>query len=229
MCSAHDNVVASNRGWMPVAGAAALILTIGLAGCKNKSREFADIVEEQQNQQLEATLAAEPAQATPDVPLVETPAPETPLVVAEPAPVPTQPAQIDADVQTPPTVLEAPVVVAEPPVRPPLVQITTRPGTVPLALTAAGQLRREWPLAVAYRPSGDVLAGPVYYPTVDQAPARPDWQSALLDAPEFVLNTVLLPVRAVITPPWAKLVYSPVNPAGFEVSEPILVAPAYLK
>ena len=72
-----------------------------------------------------------------------------------------------------------------------------------------GVLRRNWALATCLRPSGDVLAGPTYWPSVDRAFNRPNYINVWLEPGEFLWNTLLLPYRAVETPPWAAVVYSP--------------------
>lgn len=72
-----------------------------------------------------------------------------------------------------------------------------------------GEMRRPWPISVAARPSGDVAVLPTYYQQIDEKATRPDWQAAPLDLGQFMLNTLLLPVRMVQTPPWRESVYSP--------------------
>jgi hypothetical protein len=72
-----------------------------------------------------------------------------------------------------------------------------------------GVIRRNWPLSVTPRPSGDVLAGPTYWPNVDEAFHRSDSTNLWLEPLEFLANVALSPFRAIETPPWAKVVYSP--------------------
>jgi uncharacterized protein YceK len=69
-----------------------------------------------------------------------------------------------------------------------------------------GVLRRSWSLAVSPRPSGDVLAGPTYWPSVDEAFHRPNSTNIWLEPGEFLWNTLLLPYRVIDTPPWSKIV-----------------------
>lgn len=80
---------------------------------------------------------------------------------------------------------------------------------VVIRVAETGVLRRNWVLSVCPRPSGDVLAGPTYWPTEDDAFQRPNWVNLWLEPGEFVWNTLLLPYRVVDTPPWSKIVYSP--------------------
>ncbi len=72
-----------------------------------------------------------------------------------------------------------------------------------------GVIRRFWALSTCPRPSGEVLAGPTYWPSEDQAFRRPNWVNVWLEPGEFLWNTALLPYRVIETPPWAKIVYSP--------------------
>ena len=89
-------------------------------------------------------------------------------------------------------------------------QPTAFPHTrIVLRVAEAGVIRRNWALSVTPRPSGDVLAGPTYWPTEDDAFHRPNWVNLWLEPLEFVMNTALLPYRVVDTPPWSKIVYSP--------------------
>jgi len=72
-----------------------------------------------------------------------------------------------------------------------------------------GVIRRNWALAVCPRPSGDVLAGPTYWPTIDDAFHRSNSTNVWLEPGEFLWNTLLLPYRLIDEPPWSKVVYSP--------------------
>lgn len=83
------------------------------------------------------------------------------------------------------------------------------------------RLRRDWPVSVAYRPSGDVDAGNTYWPTIDEAPSRPEWLSGTLESFEFLFNLAAAPVRLFITrpAPWGGMIYSPIGPAAAEHEE----------
>jgi hypothetical protein len=78
-----------------------------------------------------------------------------------------------------------------------------------------GITRRAWSLAVCSRPSGDVLAGPYYWPSIDRAVHRPNSTNVWLEPGEFLWNILLLPYRAVDTPPWQKIAYSPDGGIGW--------------
>jgi hypothetical protein len=89
-------------------------------------------------------------------------------------------------------------------------QPTAFPQTrIVLLVADRGVIRRQWPLAVSPRPSGDTLAGPYYWPSTDEAVRRKNKINVWLEPLEFVYNTALLPFRAIATPPWSKMVYSP--------------------
>jgi hypothetical protein len=77
-------------------------------------------------------------------------------------------------------------------------------------------VQRDWPVSAAYRPSGDVPAGPVYWPSVVNYHETDDVMSALKQPIDFFFNTLLVPVRAVLTPPCTKIIYSEVGPPGKE-------------
>jgi hypothetical protein len=96
--------------------------------------------------------------------------------------------------------------------------IDTQPTAFPrsrivIRVAVAGVIRRNWALSVCPRPSGDVLAGPTYWPTVDDAFRRPNSTNIWLEPGEFLWNILLLPYRVVDTPPWSKVVYSPAGGA----------------
>ena len=76
-----------------------------------------------------------------------------------------------------------------------------------------GVMRRAWALAVCPRPSGDVLAGPTYWPSEDRAFHRSNSTNIWLEPGEFLWNTLLLPYRMIDVPPWSKVVYSPAGGA----------------
>jgi hypothetical protein len=77
-----------------------------------------------------------------------------------------------------------------------------------------GALIRYWPETLVLRPSGDTLAGPNYWPSLDKALQRKDLDNLYMEPAEFWINLFLMPVRAVMTPPWTPMVYSPVGPTG---------------
>ncbi len=83
------------------------------------------------------------------------------------------------------------------------------PSRIVVRIGDNGVIRRQFPLAVCPRPSGDTLAGPTYWPTVDDAVDRKNKTNVWLEPLEFLYNTALLPFRAIRTPPDAKIVYSP--------------------
>jgi hypothetical protein len=85
---------------------------------------------------------------------------------------------------------------------------------IPIADLGHGVIVREWPVSICWRPSGDTLAGPDYWPSEEVAFKRPEWMNMFMEPLEFFYNTALLPYRAVVTPPWAQVVYSPVNRVG---------------
>jgi len=70
-----------------------------------------------------------------------------------------------------------------------------------------GVLLRRWEQSATVRAGGDVKAGATYWPTIDQAYRRPDVYNVFIEPAEFLLNTVLLPVRAVLTLPTEPVIY----------------------
>ena len=89
-------------------------------------------------------------------------------------------------------------------------QPTSSPPTrIVVRVSDRGVTRRSWPLTVNPRPSGDVLAGPTYWPTTDKAVHRPNSTNVWLEPLEFLYNVALLPYRVIDTPPWSKVIYSP--------------------
>jgi hypothetical protein len=90
-----------------------------------------------------------------------------------------------------------------------------RPTRIVMRVGDRGLVRRQWSLAVCPRPSGDVLAGPTYWPTVDKAVQRPNKDNVWMEPLEFVYNAALLPYRAIRTPPDSKMVYSPSGGIGW--------------
>jgi hypothetical protein len=86
-------------------------------------------------------------------------------------------------------------------------------------MDAAGQLRRDWPMEIAFRPSGNSLSGPVYYKPVFPRQSRPEWTQIFIEPAEFAFNTLLLPARIVDRYPWKLNTDSPVGEPGWRVYE----------
>jgi hypothetical protein len=86
--------------------------------------------------------------------------------------------------------------------------------TIQVVIEEPAVLVRQWPQSVAYRPSGDTMAFPTYWDSVETAFQRGEYDNLYMEPLEFLFNTVALPVRAVITPPNTKMIYSPVGPTG---------------
>jgi hypothetical protein len=208
--------------------AAALVI-----GCQAKQQPFADVPAADRSEMAPlVTAPAEPrvaalqqAQAAPAEPVAPV-AVETPVVpVTPPAPVPAAPPAV-ASAETAPA---APAVTPPAPtvgmglapeadryiLRPADAALQSRADVV-LNISEGGVLRRAWPVTAAYIPSGDTLAWPHYWNTVGRAIYRNDWENAILEPLEFLGNTVLLPVRAVMLPPWVPVVNSPAGPAAEE-------------
>ena len=92
-------------------------------------------------------------------------------------------------------------------------------GAIPVTVIQGDAvIQRQWPEAVFWRASGDTIAGPTYWDSINDAFKRPDWVNVLMEPAEFLLNTALLPVRAVITPPMTAIQYSPVGPKTDETT-----------
>lgn len=70
-------------------------------------------------------------------------------------------------------------------------------------------LVREWPLWIVERPSGNVVAGPTYWPTDYREPRRAELTQAFVEPVEFLWNTLLIPYRMVRTPPGTRVLYDP--------------------
>ncbi len=82
---------------------------------------------------------------------------------------------------------------------------------ISIAVDAIGATR-DWPAVASVRPSGDVVASPYYWPTLENSYTRRAWQNIFLESGELILNSALLPYRMVKLPPWKDVVYSPVGP-----------------
>ncbi|HEX2973274.1 MAG TPA: hypothetical protein VHP11_13145 [Tepidisphaeraceae bacterium] len=100
-----------------------------------------------------------------------------------------------------------------------------QPTQITMRVTPTGGLRREWNPAAAYRPSGDVLAWPLYYEDVGNRAKWPDWQAPFIEPALFLANTGLLPVNMVLTPPWRKVVYSDATDTTWTPNPPADVEP----
>lgn len=227
MSLAHDPSSCRRSRWVLAAVAPAL-LAGGLIGCQHRSRPsgpFSDVTGRARTQSVQALAAsdakapakAEAPAAAPAAPVRTVLAaqpdlrrpPEPPVnVPAGPANVPAGPAAEQAGLVPPPRLPE----------REPIPAIAGLPAraTIALNLAPGGVLTREWPTSVSSQPSGDVLAGPSYYPRGYRSATRSDWVGGIMEPAEFLIDTVLLPVRAVFTPPWAPVVYSPAGPAAQE-------------
>jgi hypothetical protein len=101
--------------------------------------------------------------------------------------------------------------------------LTTYPTTAgvgtKLALSADADGRiveRPWPQAIARYPNGSTPAGATYFPNADEPTDRPDWQAAFIDLGMFALDTIILPVNMILTPPWKTVVYH-----GAEQTQPV--------
>jgi hypothetical protein len=82
---------------------------------------------------------------------------------------------------------------------------------IPLEVDEVG-LVRQWPVWVGERPSGNVVAGPTYWPTISREPRRTELSQAFVEPVEFLWNTLLLPYRAIRTPPGTRITYDPARP-----------------
>lgn len=195
----------SRRNWEGGVGKVALVGVAALlaAGCAGQGRHkpFSDVVKGNQTQALHAEAGQEAEVVTPAPVTPAAPAPQTVVAAVAPAePAVTLPATEPAAVK-------------------PMLPAVTLPASVeevPLIVRDDGVLRRPWPITVAYRPSGDVIAGRTYYEDItDEASKRPEWLQAAMETPWFLVDTVILPVRAVKTPPWAPVLYNS-DPGGWQ-------------
>jgi hypothetical protein len=173
---------------------------ISIVGCKsnNRSHPFADVAARDADKPPHEQVQTEDALATGQTRLEDPEARKEARKAAEAS------AQQQAHV------------IAQPP--PPPQQIPTGPRRPRLAATTYpssairvepdGSVVRLWPEATSWRPSGDVLAGPTYYAITKKASTRPEWVTGWLEFGGFLLDTALVPVNAVITPPWTPIAYS---------------------
>jgi len=115
----------------------------------------------------------------------------------------------------------------------PAIVPTTRPTTattslgagseIPLAIDEVG-LVRQWPVWIAERPSGNIVARPTYWNTDYSERPESETKEAFVEPVRFLYNTLLLPYRMIRTPPWTKVTYDPATPqnepqAPYEISE----------
>lgn len=123
--------------------------------------------------------------------------PSTPAEVAAPLPDPASTASTTSTATTPAI-------------------ITSTPATLPASQTLAiavdehGNMTRGFPVSNLQTPSREIIAGPTYWPDLNLTQKRSDFQNFLFEPFEFVLSTAMLPVRAVATPPWKRVLYTPV-------------------
>jgi hypothetical protein len=202
-----------------LAAAAALAALAAFSGCakQSSSRPFAD-VDRNRYESTEAVVAgrqagpAERVETDPTVPPTERALPATRPTVAE---LPSSTTRGVDPQGRPVAVSEALVPTTQHRVGvAPTVTGPLRP--IGLQVTADGQLLRPWPESVSYRPSGDVLAGPTYWPTGDRAYRRDGLTNAYMEPLEFLWNGALMPFRAIQQHPQTPVIYSPINRVGGE-------------
>jgi len=190
---------------------AAWWLVVGLvAGCSHKPRPFEEAVRKQADRPIvdRQSPAAKASPAVSGTPTTQ------PVAQAPKRPVPPSPV---GDLTPPKAVAPAsrPVAVLqelEHPIEP---HASEKGPKIPL-LIIDGAVRRDWPPSIAYRPSGDVRAGHTYWPGVEKYSRRSDLLNWFWESGEFLFNSMALPVRAVLAPPWTSKIYSPVGPPGQE-------------
>lgn len=84
---------------------------------------------------------------------------------------------------------------------------TVQPVAVPATMELdQATVLRDWDVSTAYYQNGEIVAGPTLW-SYQPAPNQPLWRQGALDVPVFLANTVLLPVRAVQTPPTRAVTY----------------------
>ncbi|MFI5381829.1 MAG: hypothetical protein ACHRHE_21230 [Tepidisphaerales bacterium] len=200
--------------------AVALTLSAALAGCAaSKTGPFADVTARDQEQPSDAQPTTRPVEA-PDKPMATRPAP-TISVSATPA---------AAFAKDPSDSVPATVVVtdtARPPTNPPATAPAAAPmGKLVVHVDEHGRLSRDFAPSTFERPSGDVLAGPVYWPNKNRTIKRGDAENFVFEPMEFIVDSLLMPIRACITPPWTDVVYDPVpqdntTPASVTDRQPV--------
>jgi hypothetical protein len=176
-------------------------LALLLAGCASGRRgTFSDVPARDQDRPTDAAPTTQPV---PQAAIASAP--------SEPAP----PAQ--------PPAVEAPAAVVAPAPAP-----NTRPeySQFIVQVDEHGNLTRGFAPSVSERPNGVVVAGPLYWPMSDQSIKRNDLENLLIEPPQFVLDVLLMPFRAILTPPWKSAEYDPVphdntTPASVTARQPI--------
>jgi hypothetical protein len=194
-----------------------------LAGCSSsrKHEPFADVTDKHREHPTTtfADVSADPRGKPATV--AAKPAPQATIAAK---PVPSQPSQTQAAALPKPNT--APSAVAQQSTKP-----VVRPATVKAAVVrdipasrfivdANGNIRRLWPGDDSLRASGDVVAGPVYWPTIDNIPGRQDWISLFLDPFDFVTSVVSMPFRLIDDLPGSDQTYSAVGRPGGGQAEP---------
>jgi predicted small lipoprotein YifL len=210
-----------------LSSAVALTLAAALAGCSaDKKGPFTDVTARDQEQSSDVQPTTRPA-----------------AVQAQPAPTITVTATPAADfVKDPSDSVPAAVVVAEKPAEPKPVTITVTDSASPPANPASpapapmgklvvrvdehGRLSRDFAPSAFVRPSGDVKGGPMYWPNYNRTIKRSDAENFVFEPMEFIVDTLLMPARACITPPWTDVVYDPVpqdnnTPASVTERQPV--------
>jgi len=71
-----------------------------------------------------------------------------------------------------------------------------------IQIYADGYVARDWPRSTAYMESEEVIVYPLYWSNGDRPRPYSDGWSFLMDPGIFLFDTLLAPVRAVLTPPW---------------------------
>ena len=230
-----------------------LTIAATLSGCNRgrTERPFDDVTAAERN---ESTLAAEPgeaaatqeapapvvadtsvAQPLPEVTQDQTTVPPTIPPSRQPTVVPpTETIRAETPTAAGPATTSAVAgpgryhIVADSPAIVP----TTRPVSgntvatgpqIPIEIDEVG-LVRQWPLWIGERPSGNVIAGPHYWPTITREPRRTELNQGFIEPVEFLWNTLLLPYRMVRTPPWTAVTYDPARDqdeprAPYEINE----------
>jgi hypothetical protein len=179
-------------------------VVVAMAGCVAKREPFGDVVGRSQAQPVEVVAQGEARPATGPA-VVVAPA-EATVEATKPVEPPT------ARVEAPPTVVEpGPATTAV------VVVVTEALGPAPAEVDRLGA-RRDWPRSVAYRPSGNVVAWPLYYRDTSQK-AGDDLVELFTDPGFFMVDTVLLPVKAVLVPPCRKVVYDEIKDEGLQPAE----------
>ncbi len=176
-----------------------------IAGCTRNAprRPFADVTDAERNDptfaQEQPGPAADTAATTTDVvtsTTEQTPPADQPT---ETTTTTTTTAANDPVVTQPEAVLSAPRATTSPAVTGP---------EIPLVVDRIGAVR-QWPLVTGYRPSGNVVAFPTYWESISREPERSETRQAIREPFLFLYNVVVLPIRAIRTPPLTRVTYDP--------------------